>query len=865
MKYALSIAAALIAAPGCFKAEDFVEFPNLPADAVTGPPIIGLGIGLACTDDNDCRDGLECDSTCQPAGTTLLDVQCLITAECQANAYCGPRLQCASFEPPDPLPRYKPDTACFSNDTCVAEFGEGTVCLPRPTQVCQKAGTHEVGEACTLDGDCARGLFCEYVGGLSGACATGGELDYGAKCARNADCFAGLVCGEQGQCVTWLEALQAATAWPGAECDKDDPDSPRVYFELPNASGESPSGEFYRLPYPNDIRAGRWTAGHPKPGRGPIDFDPVELLLDAANTGLSGAGTTPTVFFQFSTGIDFSSIKLEDTPESRKNLKVVNIDQDSPRFRSESGFGWAAAGRTKYLCQNWLSVDIGASSPLEPATTYASVILSGVKDTEGRLFGQDEDLAKLLADAAPGDPVAADAWAAYAPLRAWLADQGLAASEIVGAAVFTTMDPTALMRAMRTSARAQPAPALAKVVECAEGTPSPCTDPADETRVCAVHKDFVEYQGTIELPVFQSGTRPYLRPEDGGAIREVGGTPAPIGTESVCFSLTVPKGTAPEGGWPLVLYAHGTGGNFRSHVSDGTAALAATLEGTPAATLGIDQVMHGPRRGTTDLEPDVLYFNVANPAAARGNAVQSAADYFSLTLFAETFSGPLGSATVDFGPLAFVGHSQGATFGPLFASLEPSIGAVVLSGAGASVSNSLLTKTSPVNIPGAIKTVFREDAGESHPLMAILQAYFDPIDPANYAKLLSRQPPVEVTTPHPLLVTMGVGDTYTPNRTTRILADILEIPVVSPLLANGGGQPFAGYPEGRVVPGPVSGNVQVNGVATTQGLIMATPDAYDGHFVLFRDAAMRGQVSRFLATAFSGAPAEIPAPSGQPQ
>jgi len=43
--------------------------------------------------------------------------------------------------------------------------------------------------------------------------------------------------------------------------------------------------------------------------------------------------------------------------------------------------------------------------------------------------------------------------------------------------------------------------------------------------------------------------------------------------------------------------------------------------------LGIDQVAHGPRRGSSTASPDDLFFNFTNPAAARGNALQGAADH----------------------------------------------------------------------------------------------------------------------------------------------------------------------------------------------------------------------------------------------
>ena len=99
----------------------------------------------------------------------------------------------------------------------------------------------------------------------------------------------------------------------------------------------------------------------------------------------------------------------------------------------------------------------------------------------------------------------------------------------------------------------------------------------------------------------------------------------------------------PAGGWPLVVYAHGTGGSFRSHVPEGVAANlagATSIRGvtTPMAVLGIDQVETGTRRGASTESPDNLFYNFANPAAARGNPIRAAADQASLLRLAKSLT-----------------------------------------------------------------------------------------------------------------------------------------------------------------------------------------------------------------------------------
>ena len=73
-----------------------------------------------------------------------------------------------------------------------------------------------------------------------------------------------------------------------------------------------------------------------------------------------------------------------------------------------------------------------------------------------------------------------------------------------------------------------------------------------------------------------------------------------------------------------------TGGSFRSHATDGSGDRMAKQG---IAMLGIDQVGHGTRRGTSTESPDDIFFNFTNPPAAEGNVLQGAADQLTLVRF----------------------------------------------------------------------------------------------------------------------------------------------------------------------------------------------------------------------------------------
>src|SRR5690606_34566971 len=103
-------------------------------------------------------------------------------------------------------------------------------------------------------------------------------------------------------------------------------------------------------------------------------------------------------------------------------------------------------------------------------------------------------------------------------------------------------------------------------------------------------------------PIFQEGVLPYANAEDGGAIEvDDAGIPTVHGEFDARFSLIIPQTPMPEGGYPIVLYAHGTGGDYRSHRRVGD-----LLAGVGYASMGVDQIHHG-ARNPTSIDPSILF------------------------------------------------------------------------------------------------------------------------------------------------------------------------------------------------------------------------------------------------------------------
>jgi len=211
--------------------------------------------------------------------------------------------------------------------------------------------------------------------------------------------------------------------------------------------------------------------------------------------------------------------------------------------------------------------------------------------------------------------------------------------------------------------------------------------------------------------------------------------------------------------------------------------------------VGIDMPLHGSRRGGSTRDPDVLVFNFANPRAARDNFLQGAADLMSLVYWAGGYALAAADAPGDFGvsfdPSRVVvwGHSQGATHAQLMVPHEPGVLAVLLSGAGGDLTESLLTKTRPVNIAGAVPLALLDPdgsgnlvAGDQHPALALFQMYYESVDPVNYGRYYHREPP-DMMGRH-VFMTFGIGDTFTPEQTMQAFARSASLPQVMPQLTN---------------------------------------------------------------------------------
>jgi hypothetical protein len=490
-------------------------------------------------------------------------------------------------------------------------------------------------------------------------------------------------------------------------------------WALPRAATTAEQRAGFLLPWPNDLA--RTPAGRVDltfvPGAGGTTL--IAEYVRQFNDRLEGFSPVGAAYFRFGAALDPMSLPMtpEDSRRMSSSVQLVDVDPMSPERGRRIPVQWTfRIEPTRWWRTHTLAVMPATGFPLRPATRYALVVTTDARGDGGRPLTRDADLDAVLAAAPSADPAVTAARTVYTPALTELAGVGLTRDRILSLAVFTTADPTRdFFRAADWIDREGPTPALV------DNTPP------------AFSGGFFRLSGHYgPNPVFQSGAVPYGEPGSGRFILDASGTPQVQRTENVRFSLAIPAGPMPAGGWPIAIYGHGTGGDHATFLADETAA-AATEQGV--AMLGFDQVFHG-ERAPMGTNPETAFFNFLNAEAGRTNNLQAALDLVQCGRFVRGLSVPVRHTdgtmyTARFDPArVFVfGHSQGGLNAPLWLAANDGARAAVLSGAGGAFNVALLAKTRPVNVPQIISTILQlapRELNAWHPAITLLQLLIDP-------------------------------------------------------------------------------------------------------------------------------------------
>lgn len=570
---------------------------------------------------------------------------------------------------------------------------------------------------------------------------------------------------------TWRAAglaailLGGAAMAPGCGDDGDDgPQDPpqqqaegwRLVFDL-EADWSTPEG-FYRAPWPHDARvtvdrAPDWR-GLPNPG--------ANVVVDqfkASTVTQRGFPVLPVAYFQLEGGAGPLGLAGSYVGGPDDDVALFSVDPQDPGFGQPIPIVVEELVEDGYAPANVVAVAPRPGFVLRPGTTYAVAIRERTTGDASSIVAS-ELLARLRAGAPDGEREATLS-GLYAAL--WqLVEEDLAA-----ATVFTTGDVVKEMAD------------LAPRVEAAH--PAAIEALALRTEPEREHPDLCELRGTITLPQFQAGEPPFSA--DGLFVIGADGLPVAQREETVPVEIFIPRRPMPEGGYPLVLSIHGSGGYADASLAplsdDGLQHFGLgpagnfTHQGMAVATMAMPL---NPERfeGASETE----YLNPNNFAAMRDTFRQGQLELHlflealrTLTIDPAVLEGcdgpalPDGETAYRFAEedLAVTGQSMGGMYANQLAATEPRVKVVAPTGAGGHWTYFILVTDLIPNLGGLLKIVLGtpNDLSFMHPSLSLAAAGLEAADPIVFMPRIARRP-LDGHPVRPIYEPVAPGDSYFP-------------------------------------------------------------------------------------------------------
>jgi len=541
---------------------------------------------------------------------------------------------------------------------------------------------------------------------------------------------------------------------------------------------------------------------------------------------LNGWGLNGSIYFEFQGTLDVATLPdAKASTAADAMIQLVDVTKSSAAYgaRLPLVYEFYDTGDDPFYSPHTLAIRPVYGFPLVEGDTYCAIVTRAVKDAAGNYLQQAPELA-----------VGFGTEASLAPLIAWLDDSPLARRDIAVATCFTAQDATG---------------ELDKVARWIDVMVPPEVDTIFEPGVWG------EFHGLYTAPNFQAGTKPYQ--SEAGDIRfDDNGDPIVQADEEIRFLLLTPTDhEMPADGWPVTLYAHGTGGDYESCRGD-TREL--VLDGI--AVLCIDQPLHGSRGPDgallSDIELVLFSFNFVNPYAGRSSFRQAAIDTILLSRMIEAGRFDLdGDATLSRKKLAldpekifFFGHSHGGLSGTLALAVDARLKAGVISGMSGVIIETILRRKDPADLATLAANLLRikvADLDSFHPALNLMQMLVDATDPINYTRYWVS--PRSAVPAKSVFVTQGTVDAASPSIGNDAATAAGGVPQVRPLAKASEAHLLRGI---EPLDLPVKGNIDLgNGEAVT--VVMR---AWQGgtHFVAFDAPDARAMWRHFLYTAAYG-------------
>lgn len=554
------------------------------------------------------------------------------------------------------------------------------------------------------------------------------------------------VCGVLASAAFLLACGDDASDGPsGGELSAEAVPGTALVFDI-GAEIEDPDS-FFDMPWPSDLR--RTSDGRPRlegyPGAAGNGV--VSPVLRAA-AQRRGFPVNPAAIFRFDGPVAAQELGRVWPATAESPVQLLDVDPTSAERGRRFPVVAETRGADPFTPDFALSLSVPPGVVLAPERTYAFVVSRSLADADGELLGVGEDFARLRAEAPLAGERGRDVAEAYRPLWETLDSIGVDRREIAAATVFTTGDVVG--------------DAAAWIDELAPRLPVDVRDLTVTPDGGAEHERFCQLSGVVEMPQLQRGVPPY--DQDGDFEIGSDGLPVVQRYESVPVTLTLPRTPMPAGGYPFVLYVHGSGGQADQVVHRG-----------PVLVPGGDRergqgpahvyAAHGIASAATamPLNPERLpgaasraYLNLLNLGAYPFTFQQGT---FEQRLFLDALErleidegtvaacagvGGEGPIRLNVGRIGMHGQSMGAQYANMLAAVDPRVEAVLPTGSGGLWTLVILLATieGGLDVGTVIGPLLgaQEPVTYLHPGLQLVQLALEPAETMVFADRIGHRP-----------------------------------------------------------------------------------------------------------------------------
>ncbi len=616
---------------------------------------------------------------------------------------------------------------------------------------------------------------------------------------------------------------------------------------------------FFDFPWPSDAR---------KKDDGRIDVDgwpgpdlPELAPFKPVAAARRGFPTIPTGYFHFNGPLAKHETLDAYAVAPESDVLLVELREgQAPKLLPVVAF---TLPPDPYTADNLLAVGPRPGVVLRANTQHAFVVRRSFNAADGTRLGVPTLLYELASGKTPAGARASKLPSLYAPLFTALDTLKVPRTEVAAATVFTTSDEVATTAALAEKMRAKYRVDL-EVLDVEQ-------DPRFDAEA------FCHLRARMTLPQFQKGTAPF---DTDGLFDAEGadGLPPKQRDEVALVSLAIPKRAMPAGGYPLVVFFHGSGGRAREVIDgaepgDVSIWPASRLTSHGLAVAGQALPLSGDR---TPGLGDFAYLNFQNPVVMRDTFRQGVIESrlfidalerlriapAALAMCpAATLPGGATEFRFDLTRLTVQGQSMGGMYVNLVSAVEPRIQACVPTGAGGYWTYFALTGTRvPIELVGDLletpaKLQFL------HPAFALMVMAWEPVDPLVSTPRLSRRP-LEGHPARSVYEPVSQNDSYF----TTAIYDAMVLGYGNPL-AGGEVWPGAvkgldglGLPDAVELPAKLNAESE-NGSKYTAAAIQHSNDGgFDGHGIYRRIDSVKRQFGCFHETHHATGTAVIPPP-----